>query len=234
VSAPSLVSIILPVHNQADHIAATVGEYHAALARLGVGYEMILVVNACTDDSARICQDLSDRLPAVATITSAAGGWGLAVRLGLAAARGDLLLFTNSARTSAAELILVLETALANPAAVAKATRHGGQGWRSLGSKLYNLECRVLLGIPWPDVNGTPKAFPRSFAPLLELRRDDDLIDAEFCMICRRNGYPLIEVPIRRRTRHGGASTTRLHSALKMYRGALGLWRSSAPTNRNA
>jgi len=234
VSEAPLVSIVLPVHNQAEHIAATVEQYQLALARLQAAHEIILVVNACRDESARVCQALSARLPTVRAIESAAGGWGLAVRLGLAEARGDLLVYTNSARTSAAELVAALQAALANPASVVKATRSGGGGWRTLGSHLYNLECRILFGLRWKDVNGTPKAFPRSFAPLLALQRDDDLIDVEFCMICRRQGYPLIEVPIRRRARHGGTSTTRLHSAFKMYCGAVSLWRTSARANRNA
>jgi hypothetical protein len=234
VSENRLVSIILPVHNQADHIAATVERYQTALTSMPVAHEIILVANACRDESVQVCQALSTRLPTVRTIQSAAGGWGLAVRLGLAQARGDLLLYANSARTGAAELVAVLQAAQANPASVVKATRSGGGGWRTLGSQLYNLECRILFGFPWKDVNGTPKAFPRAFAPLLALQRDDDLIDAEFCMICQRQGYPLIEVPIGRQARHGGASTTRLHSAIKMYCGALSLWRSSARANRDA
>jgi glycosyltransferase involved in cell wall biosynthesis len=233
-----MVSIILPVHNQADHITAVVQEYHDKLqplaAQLNFSCEMILVVNGCTDQSAQVCQDLSTRLPMVRSIESAAGGWGLAVRLGLAEARGDLLLYTNSARTSAAELSAVLQSALAHPRSVIKAMRPGGAGLRALGSRLYNLECRILLGFHWRDVNGTPKAFPRAFAPLMALNRDDDLIDAEFCMICKREGYELVQVPMPRNQRHGGKSTTRLHSALKMYSGVLELWRSAPSSNRDA
>jgi glycosyltransferase involved in cell wall biosynthesis len=234
VSEDRLVSIILPVHNQADHIAATVEQYKNVLSSLPAAHEIILVASACSDESAQVCKALSARLPSIRTIESADGGWGLAVRLGLAQARGDLLVYTNSARTGATELAAVLRTALAHPAGVVKATRRGGRGWRTLGSNLFNLECRILFGFPWKDVNGTPKAFPRAFAPLLALQREDDLIDAEFCMICRQKGYPLIEVPIDRQARHGGVSTTRLHSAIKMYCGAVGLWRSSGRANRNA
>ncbi len=123
-----MVSIILPVHNQANHIAATVQLYHAELeplaSRNGFAYEIILVVNACTDQSAQVCEDLSTRLPMVRTIQSAVGGWGLAVRLGLAEARGDLLLYANSARTTAPELSAVLQMPrLANPRSVIKAMR---------------------------------------------------------------------------------------------------------------
>ena len=46
------------------------------------------------------------------------------------------------------------------------------------------------------DVNGTPKVFPRKFARLLDLDREDDLIDAEFVMRCRTEGYPVVDVPV--------------------------------------
>ena len=53
---------------------------------------------------------------------------------------------------------------------------------RRVGSLLFNLECRALFDLPTMDVNGTPKVFPRAFAKLLELARDDDLIDVEFML----------------------------------------------------
>ena len=110
-----------------------------------------------------------------------------------------------------------------------KANRKDREHWRRrLGSLLYNLECRALFDLSYWDVNGTPKVFPRSFDRLLTLARDDDLIDAEFCMTCRRENYPMVEVPIFSHRRHGGASTTTLRSAMRMYLGAIELWRRAA------
>ena len=77
-------------------------------------------------------------------------------------------------------------------------------------------------------MNGTPKVFPRSFDRLLALTRDDDLIDLEFLAVCRREGYPVLEVPIFSGKRHGGDSTTRLASALRLYSGAYRMWRITA------
>ena len=58
---------------------------------------------------------------------------------------------------------------------------------------------------------------------LLQLTRDDDLIDLEFNVICRQEGYPVIETPIFSTTRHSGGSTTDLRAAFRLYRGALQL-----------
>ena len=227
--AERLLSVVLPVYNQVDHIRPVVEGDLEALRRVPLPVEIILVPNGCRDDSEAVCRALAAEHPQVRVEPSPKGGWGHAVKHGLAAARGDLLCYTNSARTEPEELILLLLYAVAYPRCVVKANRKIREHWRRrLGSLLYNIECRALFDLSNWDVNGTPKVFPREFSKLLTLARDDDLIDAEFNMICRREGYPMVEVPIFSHRRHGGRSTTNLRSAFRMYWGALQLWHRSA------
>ena len=84
------------------------------------------------------------------------------------------------------------------------------------------------------DVNGTPKAFPRSCAGLMTLCRHDDVIDAEFNAVCHKQGYPVLEVPIVSTQRHSGTSTTDIKTAAHLYWGAYQLWRARyrGPLNR--
>jgi glycosyltransferase involved in cell wall biosynthesis len=223
-----LTSIVLPVHNQAEHIEAIVGVYVAALDRSGIAWEIVLVPNACRDGSDAICEGLAKANPNIRVAPSELGGWGRAVRVGLAAARGDVLCYTNSARTTPEELVLLVLYGRTFPDVVVKANRKIREHWsRRLGSLLYNLECRALFDLSCWDVNGTPKVFPRACTKLVGLTRDDDLIDAEFNLICRREGYRMVEVPIFSSRRHGGRSTTNWRSALKMYLGAIELWRAA-------
>ena len=222
-----LISIILPVHNQADHIGKIVQEYEKELVRLKNPHEIILVVNASKDNSWEICQTLAQCYNSIRFIHSEQGGWGKAVKLGLKEARGELLCYTNSARTSPKELTLLLFYALVYPEIVIKANRNYRDTWyRRLGSLIFNLECRILLKLANWDINGTPKVFPRTCKKLLALTRDDDLIDAEFNVICQREGYHMLEVPIYSYQRLGGKTTTNFGSALKMYWGAYQLWLS--------
>jgi glycosyltransferase involved in cell wall biosynthesis len=225
--AARLVSIVLPVYNQADHIERVVAEYDDALAlALKVEREFVLVVNGAGDDSYERCCRIAEARPHLRVVRSEPPGWGGAVRQGLAHARGDIICYTNSARTSAHDLAMVILYAALDHHVVVKASRKIREsGLRRFGSLLYNLECRALFDLANWDVNGTPKAFPREFAKLLALSRSDDLIDLEFNIICRREQYPLIEVPIFSRLRHGGKSTTNLGTAWQMYWGALRLWR---------
>lgn len=219
-----LASIILPVHNQADHLETLVHGYRDVLSRLPLRHEIVLVPNACRDATPEICQQMATDDRAIRVVELTQGGWGRAVRTGLASAEGDLLCYTNSARTTPQMLSLALLYASSYPDVVVKAQRRIRDNWRrQFGSLLYNLECRMLFGLASWDINGTPKAFPRTFGKLLELTCDDDLIDAELVVTCKREGYTIVEIPSTVTVRHGGASTTNYGSALRMYRGAYAL-----------
>jgi dolichol-phosphate mannosyltransferase len=222
------ISVVLPVHNQAAHIAAIVGSYRDALAQIGQPYEIVLVLNGCRDDSRAVCEALAQNDPEIQVIDDPRAGWGLAVKAGLRAARGDLLCYTNCARTSAGDLRRMIGKGLEAPGTVFKAIRLVRDNWkRRLGSFLYNTECRLLFGLPTRDVNATPKVFSRSHAALLSLTSDDDLLDAEFMRTCVREGFPVVEVPIVSNQRQGGSSTTNYTSAIRMYAGAWRMWRGT-------
>jgi undecaprenyl-phosphate 4-deoxy-4-formamido-L-arabinose transferase len=234
----TLVSIVLPVHRQADHLAGIVRAYEASLSRIGVPFELILVVNGPSDASITVARQLESAHRYVRVLETRTARWGHAVKLGLAAAKGDLICYTNSARTTGEDLALVLIYAMAYPGVVIKVNRRVRDSLsRRIGSLVYNLQCRMLFDLSCWDLNGTPKAFPRTCDKLLALERDDDLIDLEFNIVCHREGYRMLEVPILATHRHGGQSTTNLRTAFFLYWGAFRLWRlarQDAPTREKA
>ena len=188
-------------------------------------YEILLVVNNSRDASFDACKTITHQFSEVRALNLEVGGWGLAVKTGLRAARGDLLCYTNSARTSAQDLALLLLYGNNNPDKVIKAHRKIRESaFRRMGSLFYNLECRALFDLPYRDINGTPKVFPRRFKHLSALTQDGDLIDLEFNVICRQYQYPMLEVPIYSAYRHGGKSTTNMKSGLNMCFGAYRMW----------
>jgi len=222
--SPELVSIILPLYRQAAHVESTVRGYEHALEDLPIAHETILVLNGRDDGSLAICRGLERDFAPVRVAVHDRMGWGSAVRRGLREARGDVICYTNSARTSADTLAMILGYALSLPGVVIKANRKTrDSAWRHLGSLIFNLQCRSLFDLSNFDVNGTPKVFPGSASKLLELRREDDLIDAEFLAVCRQEGYLILEVPVIVTKRHAPGSTTNLTSALKLYWGAIHL-----------
>jgi glycosyltransferase involved in cell wall biosynthesis len=222
-------SVVIPAHNQADHIAGIVDGYVAALRRIRQPHEIIIVPNACRDDTADVCRAMTAENADIRVVELEDGGWGRAVKAGMREARGELICYTNSARTTPEMLTLLFAYATAYPGVAVKANRRIRDNWkRRLGSLIYNLECRALFDLAIWDVNGTPKLFPRSFTGLMELESDGDLIDAEWAMVCGQRGYPVVEIPILATERHGGKSTTNYQSAVKMYLGAYRLARRSS------
>jgi glycosyltransferase involved in cell wall biosynthesis len=212
------MSVIVPVYNQADHIERVLQEYLDVLAQAPVETELIAVVNGSRDQSLEICRAVATRNPALRVLSIDAPGWGNAVRAGLSAAGGDLICYTNSARTSAVDLLTFIRYGVANPTSVIKAVRKIRDSWqRRVGSLLFNLECRALFDLFYWDINGTPKVFPREFDKLLTLQRGDDLIDVEFAVRCQGERYPMLEVPMFSSSRHGGRSTTSYAAAVRLY-----------------
>jgi hypothetical protein len=211
------ISVVLPVDSADPALGRVLLAYAQRLPSLTERWELLLV--ARTQAAATACEQLVADETGVRT-TTAADGWGAAVRSGLRASVGELLCYTNWRRTPPDALTEMLELGLRNPGLVLRANRRTRDTRvRRLGSLLFNVECRVLLQTPAWDVNGTPKVFPRAFAGLLALERDDELIDAEFALVCEREGYPVVEVPIDAMPQSAAAHGVDYGGALRMYVG---------------
>ena len=208
------ISIILPVRNQADHIVEIVEQYIKAIDFIAT--EFFLIVNGSTDHSIWQCHALSQRYSNIHIRGFKERGFGLAVKHGLKYAKGNYLCYTNSARTSAEDLKKAIKYAITNDAVIKTSRRLKEKFLRTLGSMVYNLECRLLFDLYYSDVNGTPKIWPRKFNKLMNLQSEDSLIDLEFCIICQKEKYPVLEMPTFAVKRHGGKSSTTMALGLNL------------------
>jgi glycosyltransferase involved in cell wall biosynthesis len=230
------LSIVLPCRNQADHIGDVLRAYAGPLAATHRAYEIVIVPNACTDSTVEVVRALAADDEHMRVVENPAGGWGRSVLTGLAASRGQVLCYTNSARTDPADVARLLDLYDRHAPCVAKVRRvERGVPLREIGSWLYNLEAGLLFGITAGDVNGTPKMLPRALYDRLDLSSPGDLLDVELVAKASALGVPVVEMPVSGFRRHGGKSTTGLGSAWRMYSGALGLRRAvRAFTRRRA
>src|SRR5262249_5209408 len=199
--------------NQADHIGTVLPRYLAALEAEGVPFELVVVPNASTDDTQEVVERFARQDSRVRVVPNPAGGWGLSVRTGLAAARGTALAYTNTARPDPA-LVPAFVRRHREGGCLVKARREArGAPLRALGSALYNLEARLLFGVRCRDVNGTPKVFSRDLYRAMKLTSNGDLLDLELMSWAARLNVPVAEVPVQGFRRHGGKSSTTLRSA---------------------
>jgi len=218
------LSVVVPCRDQEDHIEAVLRSYAAPLEKTGRSFELVVVPNACRDRTPEIVRALAAGDRRIRIAENPAGGWGLSVLTGLAAARGSVLCYTNSARTDPAHVPALLGLYVANEPCLAKVSREQRSApLREVGSWLFNVEGRLLFGTHVADVNGTPKILSRAAYEKLGLFSEGDLLDLELVVKARRLGLPIVELPVQGFRRHGGRSRTNLRSAWRMYAGALRL-----------
>src|SRR5689334_17674111 len=91
------VSCVLPARNEAESLAETVREWAAALERCTGAYEIIVVDDGSTDDTAAVLDGLCRRYPTVRVVRHVRNlGYGTAITHGFQEAAFPLLFFTDA------------------------------------------------------------------------------------------------------------------------------------------
>ena len=86
------LSVVIPAHQEELSLGACLDGLTAALQRHRIPYEIVVVDDASTDGTARVARERAEADPAIRSIRrSPPAGFGRAVRAGLAAARGDVV-----------------------------------------------------------------------------------------------------------------------------------------------
>ncbi|MFL6255483.1 MAG: glycosyltransferase family 2 protein [Pyrinomonadaceae bacterium] len=88
-----LVSVIMPAYNSGRYLAESV---RSVQAQTFGGWELIIVDDGSTDDTAAVAQSLVDADPRVRYVARPNGGQGAARNTGLGTARGRLVAFLDS------------------------------------------------------------------------------------------------------------------------------------------
>ncbi len=224
------ISTIIPLLKAKEYdIGGVVDGYVDVLQNLKVKWELILVLEESNKN--KIVESLGPVKEQVHLLFTSTSDWGAAVKMGLEKAKGDILSYSNWLSTSPENLSVILSTALTNPDMVVKATRRVDRHWlRRLGGGLYSLECQYLFDFPYWDVNATPRAFPRRFEKLMKLQSTGFLMETEFCIVCQRASYQVLEVPIHSPTNYPRLSISGWIVDAKLYYEAYKLYRELAKT----
>jgi glycosyltransferase involved in cell wall biosynthesis len=142
-------------------------------------------------------------------------GKGYAVRAGIRAAQGELVVFTDADGSYGPEQVdrVVAALAVAPVAIGARLGEAAGAGppLRRLASRVFNRAMRLLLGLQFHDTQCGLKGFRREAAEAVfrRARVDGFAFDAEALLLARRLGLEVVEVPVRAEDRAG----SRVHLA---------------------
>jgi glycosyltransferase involved in cell wall biosynthesis len=206
---PSL-SIVLPCLDEAERLPGTLAAYLAHFPPDRAEVELIVVDDGSTDGTTAIADQIAAADPRVRVVrTTRNHGKGYAVRTGIQASLGEVVVFTDADGSYGPEQLERVMAAL-DRAPVAIGARLGSQAGagpplRRLASRVFNRVMRLLLGLPFHDTQCGLKGFRRGAAEATFRRAKVDgfAFDAEALWIARRLGIEVVEVPVRAEERQG-------------------------------
>lgn len=201
-----VVSIVLPVYNEAATLAAVVSRVQAVAGQT-LRYELVVVDDGSTDTSRQLILELAARGIVKACYHPRNLGKGAALRSGFSVATGEFIVVQDAdAEYDPNEHQRLLKPLMDNVADVVygnRMHRSNPVGYRRywLGNYVISLWCSLLYGRRVHDVETGAKAFRRALLPKLHLAADRFDFEVEFTVQVLRSGARYMEVPVSYRPR---------------------------------
>jgi len=196
-----MISVIIPVYNESNISKNII----LLLNALSIGkHELIIVNDGSTDNSLQHINETTKSRKNVKLISYRFNrGRGYALRQGFAAAKGDIIVTTESDLTWGSKIVEKLVFALKKSGAdlvIASPYLRGGKLvnvplFRKLLSKLGNIVLSSSLRGNLTMVSGMTRAYKREVIEDLDLESDDKEIHLEILSKAFALGYKAVEIP---------------------------------------
>lgn len=205
-----MISVVIPVYNEADCVTAHVDVLEPLLTELSGsrdGWEIVLVDDGSSDATPQVLATLAER-DGVRALTHATNrGKGAALRTGILATRGDAVLFCDADMSTPPETLRPFLAALRAGADVVIGNRKSGEAeievWQPairtwLGLRFTWL-ANSLLGLSVSDFTCGFKLFDGDAARRLfeETETPGWSFDVEILARAARRGLVIREIPVR-------------------------------------
>lgn len=201
-----MVSIIIPTKDEGEGLQRILDSVK------GVGQEILVVDGHSKDDTRAI----AERNGAIYLLDHGLGR-GDAVRMGIEAAKGDILLFFDADGSHEAnDIPALLAPLLADTADMVITSRRLGGSYdldmsfmgivRSAGSDFLAVLLNHRFKTNYSDILYSFRAMKKTTAVGLDLRANDFCIEQEMVAKCLRRGFRLMEIPSREKARGWGKS----------------------------
>ncbi len=197
-----MISIVVPAYNESAVIIPTLERIRSFMQQhYGADFELIVADDGSTDDTAALVQSQAD----VKLLTLPHRGKGAAVRAGVLAAVGEMILFTDADNSTDIDHLPAFIQALGThdiaigSRQVDAAAIVVAQPWfKQLLGRLGNAMIQLLLVPGIKDTQCGFKLFRSSCKVLFEQqRRLDWAFDFELLFLARKRHLSVVELPVR-------------------------------------
>jgi glycosyltransferase involved in cell wall biosynthesis len=196
------VSIVIPVYNEEGILRGSVLELREKLRPFGFTYELVLCENGSRDRTVEIGKEIEADFPEVRMISIGQPNYGLAMKTGILAARGDFVICDEIDRCDTefyARALALLERTDTDLVVGSKAMVGSSdqRPWvRRMGTRVYNGLLRAVCNYGGTDTHGL-KAFKREVLLGTAQRcvLDRDVFASEFVIRAHREKKKVVEIP---------------------------------------
>jgi glycosyltransferase involved in cell wall biosynthesis len=207
------LSYFFPAHDEEANIEGLVAEALETLPSLAERFEIIAVDDGSRDATGRLADDLAARHPDLVRVVHHPTnlGYGAALRSGFAAARYELIAFTDGDRQFKVADIGRLTARSAEPDApdvvVGFRIKRADAFIRTAYARAFRLANRIFFGLRVTDVDGACKLFRRAALEDVRVESDGAFFSAELIIKLREAGHTVVEVGVPHYPRTAGAAT---------------------------
>jgi glycosyltransferase involved in cell wall biosynthesis len=199
------LSIVIPAHNEARRLPATLEQAFAFLDTQPYASEVVVVENGSRDDTLGIARKFQSGRDNMQVLQMDQRGKGRAVRAGMLAAHGDYRFFADADFSMpVSEVNRFIPPALPNvDIAIASreapgAVRIGEPAYRHMVGRVFNMAVRITA---LPGLQDSQCGFKCFREDVVEAVFPHQTLtgwsfDVELLFIARRQGYQIVEVPI--------------------------------------
>jgi glycosyltransferase involved in cell wall biosynthesis len=200
------LSIVIPVYNEEASLEPLVEELRAALDPIGKSYEIVVVDDGSTDETASIAARLAERDRRVRVVVHTRNrGYGDAVRTGITAARMPWVFLTDAdLQFDLSELEDFLPLAARADLVVGWRILRRDPLNRRLNAAAWNWLVRRMFRLPVRDVDCAFKLVRRELLEQFPLEATGAMISTELVVKCLAAGGRLEELGVHHRPRVAG------------------------------
>lgn len=203
------LSLVLPAYNEAANIETTLARAVSYLSRAVPRYEIVVVNDGSTDETAAIVRRFMKRYPQIVLVEHQLNrGYGMALRSGFDRAASEYILLMDSDGQFAIEDFDLLRPYMGEyDAVIGYRAKRADAFKRLVIAWVFHRVVRLLFGLRVKDIDCAFKLFPRrAYETIRPLRSEGALVSAELLARFVRASFRVKEVPVRHFPRTKGAS----------------------------